>query len=138
MGVKENLQAAYATLQAAVARIGPMPVPQLGAELMPLFQPSSPEVLPPTLAISELAGQLAPGFIYIPTHPAHRQLQAYLQQLIREGVQALEHASLVCIQFEHRGGGSSYLNYQATRRGLVALAQQGAVERILWANQPEV
>jgi hypothetical protein len=41
----------------------------------------------------------------IPTHPAHKQLQAHLRQLILEGLQALEHASLICIHFEQRGIG---------------------------------
>ena len=135
MGTKENLQEAYTTLQAAVARLDPMPLPRLGAEFMPRFQPVPPEVIPPRHSIAELAGNLAPGFGLIPTHPAHKQLHEYLRQLILEGLQALEHASLICIHFEQRGIG--HLNYQATRRGLTALSQ-GTVEQTLWAHHPEV
>ena len=136
MGSRENLQEAYTTLQAAVARLGSMPLPRLGAELMPRFQPVSSEILPSRQSIPELAEHFAPGFVLIPTHPAHKQLQAHLRQLILEGLQVLEHASLICIHFEQRGIG--HLNYQATRRGLAVLSQ-GTVEQTLWAShQPEV
>lgn len=135
MGTQEKLQEAYTTLQAAVTRLGPMPLPQLGAELMPWFQPVPPEVPPQQHSCIELAEHLAPGFVLLPTHPAHKQLQAHLRQLVLEGLQTLEHASLICLHFQLDSAG--HLNYQATRRGLTALSQ-GTVEQTLWANQPEV
>ena len=135
MGTQEKLQEAYTTLQAAVARLGPMPLPQLGAELMPRFQPVPPEVLPPHQSVAVLASYLAPGFGLMPSHPVHKQLKMHLRHLILEGLQALEHASLICMHYEQ--GGIGYLNYLATRRGLTALSE-GTVEQKLWANQPEV
>lgn len=134
MGTRESLQEAYTTLQAAVTRLGPMPLPRLGTELMPRFQPVPPEILPPQQSVPQLAEHLAPGFVLMPTLSAHKQLQAQLRQLILEGLQALEHASLICIHLEQRSIG--HLNYQATRRGLAALSQ-GTVEQTLWAHQPE-
>lgn len=135
MGTRESLQEAYNTVQAAVTQLGPMPLPRLGAALMPRFQPDPPETLPPRHSLAELASDLAPGFGLIPTHPAHKELHEHLQQLILEGLQVLEHASLICFRFEQRGIG--HLTYQATRRGLAALSQ-GTVEQTLWAHQPEV
>jgi hypothetical protein len=60
-------------------------------------------------------------------------LNRQLLQLIIEGLQALEHASLICLHFETRGIG--HLTYQPTRRGLAAL-WHGTVEESVRANEP--
>lgn len=61
------------------------------------------------------------------TRGADERVRLRLQRLVAEGVQALEHASLVRAQM-HTAMGS--LDYALTRLGRTAL-ERGAVERVL-------
>jgi hypothetical protein len=132
MGIKERQQAAHVALEAAVARLGPLPMPQLAAEVMAQLKPDAPNVI----AGAVTASQLVEGFVpdsQLLGLPAYEELRHQLLQLVLEGLQALEHASLICVEYEVRGIG--HLCYLPNRRGLAAL-RDGTVEASVRANQP--
>jgi hypothetical protein len=70
------------------------------------------------------------GVKFIPEHrrgSIGMELQARMYQLIAEGLQVLEHASLVRTEWHANAGGLSYV---ATRLGRAAL-EQDAVDHVL-------
>ena len=135
MGIKERQQAAYVALEAALARLGPLPIPQLAAELMEWFRPTTPDTVPPHHTDSSIASSLVPENYTFGTTGFEADQLKRLKHLIYEGLQALEHASLLCIRFETRGSGRGDLYYLPTRRGLDALWYR-TVEARVRANEP--
>ncbi len=136
-GHKDEDQPDAAALQAEIERLDALPLVQLAAEVMANgFGPSGPgedkeqtvTVGGPNInagtTVGEIALEFAPGGT---TQSADEQLRQRLLRLVAEGVQELEHASLIRAQL-HTSMGS--LDYALTRRGRSAL-QQGAVERAI-------
>lgn len=129
-------------LEAALERLGSLSLPQLAAEVMAKgFGPGSPgadEDESVTVTGGEYRG--GPGIVGIATAVAREfyarstdvginerlALQNRLCRLVAEGLQALEHASLIITQFHGNGG----VDYALTRRGRVAL-ERDEVERLL-------
>jgi hypothetical protein len=118
-------------LEAAVARLSPLPVPPLAAEVMALLKPDAPDAMPRMISAPQLAMEFAPDSNML--LGLADNLNRQLLQLILEALQALEHAALVCPHFEIRGIG--HLCYLPTRRGLAAL-WYGTVEESVRANEP--
>jgi hypothetical protein len=117
-------------LEAAVARLSTLPVPQLAAEVMALLKPDPPDAMPRMISVPELALEFAPDSNMLLGLADNLNRQLVL--LLLEALQGLEHASLVCTHFEMRGVGLGYL---PTRRGLAAL-WYGTVEECVRANEP--
>ena len=114
---KEQREGRKAALEAEADRAGSLSLPQLAAELM---TKAFTEVR--HLGFEALVTRFAPG-----TSRQDGQVYERLWELVGDGLQVLEHASLV------RGpeplNGSGY-GYTATRLGRAAL-EQGAVDRII-------
>ena len=126
-----------AALQAEVQRLDSLSLEQLASEVMHKgFGPGGPGADEQNAVstsganinagpeISEIALALAPGGT---TRGADDALRLRLYRLVAEGLQVLEHASLVRAQMHTEMNG---LDYALTRRGRDALAR-GEVERIL-------
>jgi hypothetical protein len=60
MSTKERQQQACVALEAAVARLSPLPLPQLAAELMAPLKPESPDAMPQMISAPQLALEFAP------------------------------------------------------------------------------
>jgi hypothetical protein len=131
MSTKERQQQALVALEAAVARLSPLPVPQLAAEVMALLKPDAPDAMPRMISAPQVALEFAPDSNML--LGLADNLNRQLQHLILEALQALEHASLVCLHFEARGIG--HLGYLPTRRGLAAL-WYGTIEESVRASEP--
>jgi hypothetical protein len=137
-GGKEDDQADVAAFRAEIARVSSLPLAQLAAEVMARgFGPDgpggpgkpgtveAPAVLPvPRATADRIAAEFTPAYR---SRSVPVQLKVSLGYLIAEGLQVLEHACLVRVQWHHDIGG---LDYAATRLGRAALAQSG-VERVL-------
>jgi hypothetical protein len=103
VGTKERQQQARMDLEAAIARLSPLPVPQLAAEVMALLKPDAPDAMARMISAPRLALEFAPDSNVL--LGLADNLNRQLRQLILEALQALEHASLVCPHFEMRGIG---------------------------------
>jgi hypothetical protein len=135
MGIKERQQAAHFVLEAALARLGPLPIPRLAAEIMERFRPETPNATPRQHTDSDIAESIVPDCELLGPTGYDADQRTRLMHLICEGLQALEHASLLCICFETRGSGRGDLYYLPTRRGLAAL-WYGTVEASIRADEP--
>jgi hypothetical protein len=123
-GTKEHRDARKAALEDEADRASSLSLPQLGAELMiKAFTKAAP------VGTSELS-YLGIGTIVARFAPDVRRTDAKLyerfSELVGEGLQVLEHASLVRFPAESLGADC----YTATRLGRAAL-EHGAVERII-------
>jgi hypothetical protein len=98
---------------------------------MAFLKPEVPDAMPRMISASQLALEFAPDSYMLLglADNANRQLV----HLLLEGLQALEHASLVCLHFGPHGSGN--LGYLPTRRGLAA-PWYGTVEESVRANEP--
>lgn len=131
-GNKGNDQDNSAAQEAEIDRLDSLPIPQLASEVMTKgFGPGGPgEDAQNTVTVGGMSinsgpsvGQIADTLV--PRCPAALELR--LARITAEGVQALEHASLVRTQM-HSSSGS--LDYATTRLGRAAL-EHSAVDRIL-------
>jgi hypothetical protein len=128
-------------MQAEYERLYPLPLPDLAAEVMArAFGPGGPgydddaitvahaslQAGPTALKISEL---FVPDFDFGWDQPAQedRILRERLVKLVAEGLQVLEHASLVRCQIHHEMG---TFDWAATRYGRAVL-DQGQVQAVL-------
>ena len=129
-------QDAGGALPAEFARISSLSLPQLASEVMTKgFGPGGPGANDDAITVGGMninagptVGQIAAAVL--PGSDARgvdAALREHLFRIVAEGVQTLEHASLVRAQI-HSSSGS--LDYAATRLGRAAL-EQGAVDRIL-------
>lgn len=131
-GNKGNDPGASAAVQGEVDRLDSLSLPQLASEVMTKgFGPGGPgEDAQNTVTVGgmsinagttvgDIASTLVPG--------CGAPLELRLARIVADGVQTLEHASLVRTQM-HTSSGA--LDYATTRLGRAAL-QQGAVDRIL-------
>jgi hypothetical protein len=121
-------------LESEVARLSGLSIPQLATEIMKRaftaqYQPGD-------------SGYSAEGMVNLFCRPSRppkyhdvvQTAQLELQDLIAEGLQALDHAGL--IRLEGRYAGEVYASgYVTTRRGRAALASN-AVEQALGATAP--
>jgi hypothetical protein len=128
-------------LRAEFERLDSLSLPQLAAEVMTrAFGPDGPgaddedvtvgqENINAGLTASRIASELVPprGFTFPLPSDEDLKLQERTARLVAEGLQELEHASLVRAQMHTAMGG---LDYATTRRGRAAL-EGGEVERIL-------
>jgi hypothetical protein len=141
-GHKDDEDAGSAALQTEVDRIDSLSLPALATEVMTKgFGPGGPGSDPdytvtvggPNInagaTISAIATELAPGGS---TDGADEVLRQRLYRLVAEGVQVLEHASLIRAQL-HTAMGS--LDYALTRLGRTAL-ERGELDRILSGETP--
>jgi hypothetical protein len=117
-----------AQLHAELQRISALPLPQLAAEVMRKgwSGPDSPGAADGTVKVRDLVGEFNPadGLFAIDEVVARE-----IHNVVSEGVQALEHASLVRTSVGTQGGGAYYTYAVATRAGRAAL-QRGDVERL--------
>ena len=121
-GSKNDDQARAAAAQAEVDRLSSLPLPQLAAEVMTRgFGPDGPaeDGLP---SVSMIVDTFVPGLAHL-DDASHQRME----EVVGEGVQVLEHASLVRSTV---WGGEGGLYYTATRLGRAALAGN-AVNRII-------
>ncbi len=123
-------------LQAEVQRLESLPLPQLAAEVMRNgFGPGGPGAdesdTVTTGGANINAGpevsDIAQTFMPAGAARADEQLRLRLYRVIAEGLQALEHASLVRAQMHTSMNG---LDYALTRLGQAAL-EQGTVDAVL-------
>jgi hypothetical protein len=133
MGTRERQQAAHVALAAAVARLGSLPVPQLAAEVMARLGPDGPDAVSRPLTAPELVEGFAEGALLAGLPAGDNEVRRQLVLLVLEGLQALEHASLICFQYNSHGIG--HLSYMLTRRGQAAL-WHGTVEASVRASEP--
>ena len=124
-GHKEKRDVRRAVLAAEADRLSSLTLPQLAAEVMatgftdvPRYDES--ERAYPVFA--RLISRLAPEDI----GPLDGEVHSRFAELVREGLQVLEHASLVCGPIS----GSHHDYYTLTRLGRSAL-ERGAVDRYL-------
>jgi hypothetical protein len=132
-------------LQAEFDRLNALPIRQLAAEVLVRgFGPGGPGADDEDVTVGQMnifagpsASLIAKEFASYRNLPsstpsAQEKLWNRIVRLIAEGLQELEHASLVRAQM-HTSSGS--FDYATTRRGRAAL-DRGEVERIL-ASRPE-
>jgi hypothetical protein len=125
-----------AALQVAIDRLDALPMSKLATEVMTKgFGPGGPGADPDdtvTIGGSNVNAGATVGAIgreFFPVRDApgvDQSLWLRLDRLVAEGVQALEHGSLVRIQSHP----ATSLDYALTRSGRAAL-EQGAVEQVL-------
>jgi len=121
-GRNEERDARKAALEAEADRVSSLPLPQLAAEVMTrAFR--VPELRSETgyPGFGTLVSRFAPG-----TSHHDEQLYQRFAELVGEGLQVLEHASLVRGPVPTSGGDG----YAITRLGRAAL-EAGAVDRII-------
>ena len=129
-----------AAMNAEIARVSSLPLAELAAEVMAkgfgLDAPGGPGK-PGTIESPSLdADRVTVGTIAGVFTPAYRgravgpELELRLTQVLAEGVQALEHASLIRAQWHSNDGA---MDYVATRRGREAV-ERGQVASILGAS----
>lgn len=112
-GNREEKAAQKASSNAEVDRLVTLPVPDLALEIMPAFGSDGPKGHGPNDGINLLQ---VIAFLTRST-PGADKAATRLQEPVREGVQALEHAGLVV-----RSGGREGSWYNATRLGQSALS----------------
>jgi hypothetical protein len=134
-------------LQAEFDRLNVLPLAQLAAEVMTRgFGPGGPGADDDDVTVGQasinagptaasIAGEFVPerGFSFPVPSDEDQKLQGRIARLIAEGLQELEHVSLVRAQMHTSTGG---LDFATTRRGRAALAQ-GEIERILAATRAQ-
>jgi hypothetical protein len=128
-------------MQAELGRLSALPLEELAIEVMVRgFGPGGPGADDDTISLGQAnvgagptAGDISMRFVPdrgfafpVPT-PDDVQLREQVSRLVAEGLQELEHASLVRCQM-HTSMGT--FDWTATRRGRAAL-QSGAVEHIM-------
>ena len=124
-GRKEKRDARRAVLAAEADRLSSLTLPQLAAEVMATGFTDVPRYdahengYPPFV---KLLSRLAPEDV----SQLDGDLYSRFAELVREGLQVLEHASLVCGPIS----GSHYDYYTPTRLGRAAL-ERGAVDHCL-------
>jgi hypothetical protein len=133
MGTRERQQAAHIALEVAVTRLSPLPIPQLATEVMAQLRPDAPDAASRPLTAPELVEGFAADSLLAGLPEQDNELRRRLTLLVLEGLQALEHASLICVQYNSHGIG--HLTYLLTRRGLAALGH-GTVEASVRASEP--
>ncbi|HWG25540.1 hypothetical protein [Actinospica sp.] len=123
-GKKEQRDARKTALEAEADRAGSLSLPQLGAEVM---TKAFTEVAPVAagelnyLGFGKIVARFAPG-----VSRTDAKLYERFSELVGEGLQVLEHASLVRFPAESMGADC----YTATRLGRAAL-ERGVVEHII-------
>jgi hypothetical protein len=122
-GKKELRDTRNAELEAEADRLSLLTLPQLAAEVMTKVFPDVPRYddnggYP---GLGQIVSRFAPGT----SHRDEMLLQRF-RELVGEGLQVLEHASLVRGPVATSGG----VGYTATRLGRDAL-ERGAVDRII-------
>jgi hypothetical protein len=122
-GKKEQRDARTAALEAEAGRLSLLPLPQLAAEVMTKVFTDVPRY-DEYRGVQSL-GQLVDRFVPGTSHRNEKLLQRF-SELVGEGLQVLEHASLVRGPFPAMGGDG----YTPTRLGRAAL-ERGAVDRII-------
>jgi hypothetical protein len=140
-GSRAERSAEADAVEAEIERLDQLPLPTLAAEVMgKAFGPGAewedPEeevtVGGPAVGagatVEAIATAMAPGGS---TRAVDDRTRLRLQRLVAEGVQALEHASLVRVQMHTAMGG---FDYTPTRLGRTALAT-GAVARVVEGEQ---
>ena len=122
-GSQNEYQARAAAAQAEVDRLSSLPLPQLAAEVMTRgFVPDGPAE-DGLSSVSMIVDAFVPGLAHL-DDASHQRME----EVVGEGVQVLEHASLV--RSTAWGGEGGGLYYTATRLGRAALASN-AVDRII-------
>jgi hypothetical protein len=125
-------------LQAEVDRLDSLPLPELAAEVMTKgFGPGGQEadkdntvtVGGPNINAGVTVGAIAPDFV---PGDADEELRIRRDRLVAEGMQALEHASLVRGQLHTAMGG---LDYTVTRLGRAAL-EGNSVAQVVDGGKP--
>jgi hypothetical protein len=141
---EQKLEQWRAVLKAELDRLNSLPLSQLASEVMvKAFGPDGPGADEEDVQVGQANIHSGPslyqisgvfeadrGFTFpLPTDDDAKLLER-IRRLVAEGLQELEHASLIRVQM-HTGMGS--LDYATTRRGRAAL-EGGEVERILAAR----
>lgn len=133
------------TLQGEFERLDALPLKALAAEVMTKgFGPGSPGADDDAISSGQANADAGPtaeqiSFEFVPARgftfplptPGDFKLRDRIAKLVSEGLQELEHASLVRFQMHTAMG---HLDWTATRRGRVAL-QRGEVQNILEATR---
>jgi hypothetical protein len=115
-----------AQLQAEVARLSTLPLPELAAEVMTKgFGPGGPAGDGGYAPLSSIAGALNP----VQGSSIDDSLLIEHFRIVAEGAQLLEHAGLVRFEVSSSGG-IAHWNWTSTRLGAAAL-QQNTVEDAL-------
>jgi hypothetical protein len=117
-------------LRAEVDRMSALTLPQLAGEVMTKgFGPGGPGADGAWALPNDVAGAFIPADS---SRGLDQSLLDAVYQVAVEGIQVLEHACLVRLQFSGAGGhNASYqVTYTATRMGRAAL-EQGTVDRIV-------
>ena len=131
-------------MQAELGRLSALPVEELAAEVMIRgFGPGGPGADDDAILLGQAnigagptAGDISllfvpdRGFTFPVPAPEEVQLRERMTRLVAEGLQELEHASLVRCQV-HTAMGT--FDWVATRRGRAAL-ERGVVERVMRAR----
>jgi hypothetical protein len=137
-----------AAMQAETARLGALPLEELAIEVMIRgFGPGGPGADDNAISLGQanvgagptagdISLQFVPdrGFSFPVPTPEDVQLRERITRLVAEGLQELEHASLVRCQL-HTAMGA--FDWAATRRGRAAL-ERGAVEHIMRTRAPDL
>jgi len=123
-------------LQDELSRLGSLSVPQLASEVMVKGfahgdQADSEEVW---LSSANISIELYPPKPVVMPPPEDVKLIKQIERLVAEGLQELEHASLVRPKTSSAAG--SHLNYTTTRAGHSAL-ENGEVQEILARRKSE-
>ncbi|HEX4308092.1 MAG TPA: hypothetical protein VHZ54_18795 [Solirubrobacterales bacterium] len=140
-GSRVDRSAEADVLEAEIERLDQLPLPELAAEVMgKAFGPGAewedPEEEVTVGGPADAAGATVEAITIAmapegSTRAVDDRTRLRLQRLIAEGVQALEHASLVRAQMHTAMGG---FDYTPTRLGRTALAA-GAVARVVEGEQ---
>jgi hypothetical protein len=139
---QQKLDEWRSAVQAVYERLDALPLPELAAEVMIQgFGPGGPGADDDKISLGQANIGAGPSandisFEFAPKCPFmlgptldDMKLRGQIAKLVAEGLQELEHASLVRCQMHTSSG---YLDWAATRRGRAAL-ESGDVERILQA-----
>jgi hypothetical protein len=127
-------EAANAALRAEVERLEALPIARLAAEVMVKgFGPGGPGFAQrePYAATAVSVGRIA--HLFQPQGVRHPDLSRRLSQVVGEGLQVLEHQSLIWVPSVSENFG---MMYTATRRGRAAL-EANAVEQALRGESGE-
>jgi hypothetical protein len=141
---QEHLEQWRLAMQTAFERLSALPLIELATEVMVKgFGPGGPAADDDAITLGQANANAGPtaelisfefaperGFTFPLPTPEDFKLRERIAKLVAEGLQELEHASLVRFQMHTAMG---YLDWAATRRGRAAL-ERGEVERILRAT----
>ena len=143
---QERIEQWRLATQVAYERLNALPLIELAAEVMIKgFGPGGPGADDDAITLGQanihagstaqiISLELAPdrGFTFPLPTPEDHKLREQIAKLVAEGLQELEHASLVRCQM-HTGMGN--LDWAATRRGRAAL-ERGEVQSVLQRMRP--